>query len=71
VDLYPFLIFCFLIFLRYSKRLLPRIYPVLIGLVAVSITVNSMATISWLLDAEQNIQPETHEILNQLVGRSK
>ena len=71
MDLYPFLIFCFLIFLRYSKRLLPRIYPVLIGLVAVSITVNSMATISWLLDAEQNIQPETHEILNQLVGRSK
>lgn len=71
MDLYPFLIFCFLIFLRYSTKALPRIYSVLIGLVAVSITINSLATISWLLDGEQNIQPETHDILNQLVGRSK
>jgi hypothetical protein len=71
MDLYPFLIFCFLIFLRYSTKLLPRIHLALIGLVALSITINSLATISWLLDGEQNIRPETHAILNRIVGRSK
>jgi len=71
MDLYPFLIFCFLIFLRQSTKLLPRIHLMLIGLVALSITINSLATISWLLDGEQNIRPETHAILNRIVGRSK
>jgi hypothetical protein len=69
MDLYPFLIFCFLIFLRYSTKLLPRICPALIAMVALSITINSLATLSWLLDGEQNIQPETHAILNKIVGR--
>jgi hypothetical protein len=65
VELYPFLIFCFLVFLRHSQLLLARSYRVIIGLVAVSITVNSLATISWLADADQNVQPETRAIWNR------
>lgn len=69
MDLYPFMIFCFLVFLRRSTNLLPRVYPVLIGLVALSVTINSLATISWLLDGDQNIQPEIHAIWSGLMGR--
>ncbi len=53
VDLYPFLIFCLLVFLRRGGVLLARIYHVIIGLVLVSITVNSLATVSWLVDSDQ------------------
>ena len=41
VDLYPFLIVCFIIFVRRWPRLLTRIYPVLIVLIALSVTLNS------------------------------
>jgi len=71
VDLYPFLIVCFVIFLRHSIKLLPRVYPILIGLVGLSITINSLATISWLLDSDQNVRPETQAVWEQMMGRSK
>lgn len=71
VDLYPFLIICFMIFLRRWPSLLTRIYPVLIVLVALSVTINPLATISWLAEADQNVRPETHAFYNQLLGRSK
>lgn len=70
-DLCPFLIVCFVIFLRHSTRLLPRVYPILIGLVALSVTINSFATVSWLLDADQNVRPETHAVWDQMMGRSR
>lgn len=69
VDLYPFLIFCLLVFLRSGGVLLTRAYRVIIGLVLVSITINSLATVSWLVDSDQNVQPETRAILNRLLGR--
>lgn len=69
-DLYPFLIVCFVIFLEHGAKLLLRIYPIIIGLVVVSITINSLATVSWLVDADQNVRPETHAIYNQILGRS-
>jgi hypothetical protein len=70
VDLYPFLIFCLLVFLRSGGVLLSRAYRVIIALVLVSITINSLATVSWLVDSDQNVQPETRAILNRLLGRS-
>ena len=71
VDLYPFLIACFIIFLRRGMNLLPRVYPLLIALIIVSSTVNSLATMSWLVDADQNVQPETRAIYIRWLGRSK
>jgi len=68
-DLYPLLIVCFVIFLERGAKLLLRIYPIIIGLVVVSITINSLATVSWLIDADQNVQPETRAIYNQILGR--
>jgi len=70
VDLYPFLIFCFLIFLRRDAKFLPRTYATIVGLVVVSSTINSLATISWLVDSDQNVRPETRAIYQQLLGRS-
>ena len=70
VDLYPFLIVCFVIFLQCGAKLLPRIYPIIIGLVLVSITINLLATVSWLVDSDQNVRPETRAIWNRFLGRS-
>src|SRR5436190_20436148 len=67
VDLYPFLIFCFLIFLRRDEKLLPRIYAAIIGLVVVSSTMNLLATVSWLADCDQNIRPEARAFLNTIL----
>lgn len=69
VDLYPFLIFCFILFLRQRGQFLVRIYPVIIVFVAISIAINSLATISWLVDADRNVQPETRAIWNRVLGR--
>src|ERR1041385_4558705 len=43
-DLYPFLIFCLIIFLRSGGNALVRSRPVIIGLACLSIAVNSFAT---------------------------
>src|SRR5207245_1969657 len=59
VDLYPFLIFCLLVFLRGAGPTLPQARGAIVGLVALSIMVNSLATVSWLADADQNVRPET------------
>jgi hypothetical protein len=70
VDLYPFLIFCFLLFLRDGRRWLQPSAPVLIALVVLSGIVNSLATVSWLVGADQNVRPETHAIYDRFLGRS-
>jgi hypothetical protein len=58
-DLCPFLIFCFIIFLSSGGAALVRSRHVLIGLIVPSTVVNSLATVSWLVDADQNVPPET------------
>ena len=68
-DLYPFLIFCFVIFLRSGGRVLVRSRQVIIALVAVSIVANSLATFSWLVDADQNVPPETRAAWEKFLGR--
>jgi hypothetical protein len=69
LDLYPFLIFCLLVFLRRGGVFLTRTYRVIIGLVLVSITINSLATVSWLVESDQNVRPETRAIWNRFLGR--
>ena len=68
-DLYPFLIFCLLMFLRSGREALIRWRHVMIGLIAISVVVNSLATVSWLVNADQNVPPETRATWEKLLGR--
>ncbi|PYL62913.1 MAG: hypothetical protein DMF24_02205 [Verrucomicrobia bacterium] len=68
-DLYPFLIFSFIIFLRSGGTALVRSRHVIIGLVCISIAVNSLATVSWLIGPDQNVPSETRTAWEKLLGR--
>jgi hypothetical protein len=68
-ELFPFLIFAFLIFLRQGKVAFQLRY-LLIGLVAVSVLINSLATVSWLVEADMNVPAETRAKWNQFLGRT-
>ncbi len=49
-ELFPFLVFAFLIFLRQGKIAFQLRY-LLIGLVVVSVVINSLTTVAWLVEA--------------------
>jgi hypothetical protein len=68
-DLYPFLIFLLVIFLRSGRVTLLRSRYVMIGLIGLSVVVNSLTTVSWLIDADQNVPPETRAAWEELLGR--
>jgi len=68
-DLYPFLIFCLVIFLGSGSVALTRSHYVIVGLVALSAVVNSLATISWLVNADQNVPTETKAAWKKVLGR--
>jgi hypothetical protein len=68
-DLFPFLVFAFLIFLRQGKIAFQLRY-LLSGLVVVSVVINSLSTISWLLEADLNVPAATRAKWNQFLGRS-
>ena len=68
-DLYPFLIFCLIIFLGSEGVALFRSRHVMIGLIALSVVVNSLATVSWLVDYDMNVPTETRAKWKQLLGR--
>jgi hypothetical protein len=68
-DLYPFLIFCLFVFLASGAAALLRSRHIIIGLVALSVIMNPPATISWLLDADQNVPAETRAAWEKLLGR--
>jgi hypothetical protein len=68
-ELFPFLIFAFLIFLRQSKIAFQLRY-FLIGLVVVSVVINSLTTVSWLVEADLNVPAETRAKWKQFLGRT-
>jgi hypothetical protein len=68
-DLYPFLIFCFVVFLASSRAVSLRSRYILIGLGAVSVIINSLTTISWLVDADLNVPAKTRAAWEQVLGR--
>jgi hypothetical protein len=68
-DLYPFLLFCFVIFLRSGGDVFVRSRHVIIGLIVISVAVNSLTTVSWLVDADQNVPPVTRLAWKKLLGR--
>jgi len=69
-DLCPFLIFCFIIFLGSGGVALFRSRHVIIGLIALSVVVNSLATVSWLVEADMNVPAETRAKWDQFLGRT-
>jgi hypothetical protein len=67
-DLYPFLIFCLVVFLGAGGIVLLRVRHLLIGLIAVSIVVNSLATAFWLA-SDPNLPAETHTFWRMIAGK--
>jgi hypothetical protein len=68
-ELFPFLIFVFLIFLRQGKIAFQLRY-LLIGLVVVSVLINSLTTVSWLVEADKNVPEATRAKWNQFLCRT-
>ena len=68
-EFYPFLTFAFLFFLQ-SARFAFQLRYVLIVLVAVSVVINSLTTVSWLLEADMNVPVETKTTWNEFLGRT-
>jgi hypothetical protein len=68
-DIFPFLIFAFLIFLRQDK-IASQLRYLLIGLIVVSVVINSLTTVSWLIDADLNVPAETRAKWKQFLGRT-
>ena len=68
-DLFPFLVFAFLIFLRQGKIAFQLRY-LLCGLVLISVVINSLSTVSWLVEADMNVPAETRAKWDQFLGRT-
>jgi hypothetical protein len=68
-DLYPFLVFCLVVYLCSGAAAVPWLRRVLIGFVALSVVINSLATVSWLVGADQNVPAETKAAWEKLLGR--
>ena len=68
-ELFPFLIFALVIFLRQSTIAF-QLRHLLMVLVGVSVVINSLSTISWLVEADLNVPAETRAKWIQLLGRS-
>ena len=68
-DLFPFLVFAFLIFLRQGKMAFQLRY-LFIGLVVLSVVINSLTTISWLVEADLNVPAETRMKWDKFLGRT-
>ena len=68
-ELFPFLIFPFVIFLRQCKFAVPLRY-LFIALVVVSVVINSLTTVSWLVEADMNVPAATKAKWNQFLGRT-
>jgi len=68
-EFYPFLVFAFFFFLQRGRATFHLRY-LIIGLVAVSVVINSLTTVSWLLEADMNVPAETRAKWNEFLGRT-
>jgi hypothetical protein len=66
-DLYPLLVFCFIVFLGAGGIVLIRVRHMLNGLIAVSIVINLLATAFWLA-SDPNLPPETRIFWGTIAG---
>jgi hypothetical protein len=68
-EFFPFLTFVFLIFLRQGKIAFQLRY-LLCGLVLISVVINSLSTVSWLVEEDMNVPAETRAKWHQFLGRT-
>jgi len=68
-DLCPFLIFCLVVFLASDRSALLWSRYIIVGLVALSVVINSLATIAWLVYADQNVPAQTRAVWEKLLRR--
>jgi hypothetical protein len=69
-DLCPFLIFCLVVFLASDRSALLWSRYIIVGLVALSVVINSLATAAWLVYADQNVPAETKAVWEKLLRRA-
>ena len=62
-EIFPFLIFCFIVFLRKGGMVLVRMRYAILGLVALSIMINTLSTAFWL-GQDKNLPTETRTFWN-------
>ena len=67
-EFFPFLIFAFVLFLRQGSAVF-RMRYVLIALVLVSAIINSLTTVSWLVDTDLNVPDKTRNQWKAFLGR--
>ncbi len=67
-EVYPFLIFCFAVFLKKAGDIVLRLRYLIPLLVLLSAALNSMATISWLVDLDQNVPQQTRDAWKTVIG---
>jgi hypothetical protein len=68
-DFYPFLVVGFVVFLRRGGIMVSQMRGIVIGLAAVSICVNTLTTISWLTECDQNVPAQTRDAWHGLLRR--
>ena len=68
-EFFPFLIFAFFIFLQQGKIAFQLRY-LFTGLVVLSALINSLTTVSWLVEADMNVPAATRAKWNNFLGRS-
>jgi hypothetical protein len=68
-EFFPFLTVAFLPFLRQGKVAFLLRY-LLIGLVTVSVVINTLTTVSWLVEADMNVPAATRAKWNHFLGRT-
>jgi hypothetical protein len=68
-EFFPFLVFAFVFFLGKGRAAFHLRYP-LIALVAFSVVINSLTTVSWLLEADMNVPAATKARWNEFLGRT-
>jgi hypothetical protein len=68
-EFFPFLVFCFVLFLQKGGTALLRLRYAIIGLIVISVVINSLTTTSW--HANDPYTPiETRTFWNRLIGRA-
>jgi hypothetical protein len=67
-EFFPFLIFCFVLFLR-NGWLVRRTASLVVFLVVASVVINSLSTIGWVVEVDANTPPEVRQKWAAFLGR--
>jgi hypothetical protein len=67
-EFFPFLVFAFFLFLRQGNAAF-RVRYLFVALVAASVVINALTTVSWLVDDDLNVPRETRAKWEKFLGR--